>query len=110
MSWKFLFFMVGDHIVISANACRKGGDADSKCHFCMKLLETTKHCLWSYDFAMKKCKRIVTLLILVYPRAMLRGVVLRAVVQGQPILYKQDDPTDVLFMRHSLMQKKLLYP
>mgnify|MGYP002775206253 CR=1 FL=1 len=55
------------HRVIPINGWWKG-NADNMCPFCMYLVETSKHCLWSCDFAMEIWKRIITLLIPIYPQ------------------------------------------
>ena len=36
------------------------------------------------------------------------GAVLWAVLQGQPMLYEQEDVADALSMRHGLMQKTII--
>ena len=36
------------------------------------------------------------------------GTVLWAVLQGQPMLYEQEDVADALSMRHGLMQKTII--
>ena len=48
-------------------------NADNMCHFCTNLVETAKHCLWSCDSVMETWKRIVTLLIPVYPERCIHG-------------------------------------
>ena len=74
------------------------------CPFCTDLEETGKHCLWSFDFAMKIWKIIITLLIPIYPQAVYTwGAVLWAVVQDEPMVYEQDDVTYVIAMIHGLI-------
>ena len=69
------------HKAIPVNGWRKG-NVDRMCPFYMDLVEIAKHCLWSCGFAMNIQKQIITLLILVYPRAVYTwGAVLWAVVQ-----------------------------
>ena len=75
----------------------------------MDTVETANHCLWSCDFAMEIWKRIITMLISVYPRAVYTwGAVLWAVVQVKPMLYEQEDIVDVIAMRHGLMPSTLI--
>ena len=58
--------------------------------FSMDLVETAKHYLWSCDFEKEVWKRIITLLILVYPRATYTwGAVVWAVVQVKLIIYRR---------------------
>ena len=69
------------HKAIPVNGWRKG-NVDRMCPFYMDLVEIAKHCLWSCGFAMNIQKQIITLLILVYPRAVYTwGAVLWVVVQ-----------------------------
>ena len=71
------------------------------------LVETAKHYLWSCDFEKEVWKRIITLLIPIYPRAMYTwGVILWAVVQGKPMAYEQEEAAVAVVIRHGLMQKK----
>ena len=67
------------------------------------------HCLWSCDFAMVIWKRIITLLILVYPRVVYTwGAVLWVLVQDKLIVYEQENVANDIAMRPGLMQKTLI--
>ena len=58
----------------------------------MNLADTAKHCLWSCDFLIEIWKRIITVLIPVYPRAMY------IVVKDKPLVYEQEDVVEALVM------------
>ena len=91
------------HRAIPVNGLRKG-NSDNMCPFCTDLEETGKHCLWSCDFAIKIWKRIITLLISIYPQAVYTwGAVLWAVVQDEPMVYEQDYVIDGIAMIHGLI-------
>ena len=73
---------------IPVNGWQKG-NVDKMCPFFTDLVEIAKHCLWSWGFAIAIWKRIITLLIPVYTRAMYtQGVVSCVVLQEQPMSYK----------------------
>ena len=62
------------------------------CPFYTDLVEIDKNCLWSCGFAMEIWKRIITLLIPIYPRAMYTcGAVLWTVVQDKLMVYEQEE-------------------
>ena len=76
------------------------------CPFYTDLIETAKHCLWIYGFAMNIWKRIITLLTPVYFRGVYTwGAILRAVVHDKPMVYEQEEVADAIVMRHGLMEK-----
>ena len=78
------------------------------CTFCTDLVEIAKHCLWSCGFAMEIWKRIITLLIPVYPRVVYTwGAALLAEVQDKPMVYEHEKVVDAIAMRHGLMQKNI---
>ena len=55
-------------------------------------------------------KRIITLLIHVYPQAVYTWeAVLWVVVQDKPTVHEQEDVADAIGMRHDLMQIALVY-
>ena len=41
------------HRAIQFNVWMKGVNVDNMCPFCINVLETTKHGLWSFDFAIE---------------------------------------------------------
>ena len=76
----------------------------------MDTVETANHCLWSCDFAMEIWKRIITMLISVYPRAVYtwgRDSVLQPVAQDKPMVYEKEG-ANALAMRHGSMQKAFI--
>ena len=79
------------------------------CPFYTDLIETAKHCLWIYGFAMNIWKRIIKLLTPLYPRAVYTwGAVLWVVVHDKPMVYEQEEVADGTVMRYGLMEKKMI--
>ena len=65
MSRKFVCFR---SLLVRSVMPVNGWQTYNTCPFYTDLVEMVKHCFWSCDFAMEIWKRIITLLILVYPR------------------------------------------